>query len=205
MQTFKIHPNSAFTPLHNGVKLMSYSSDDMLNINTQATGLGYYLFSYGSNSLNQLKERVKNDKLSDQKAYIKGYTRIFAGKSNKWNGGVASLTKSNSDDIVKGSLVYLSDTELNKLDYFEGAHKNENPFSKIDNFYRREYITAFDSENNIINCVVYIKNNHNWVMFPSNEYLEAVKKNIMKYWTELDKSNELYIYDNNLILKGKYS
>lgn len=198
MQTFKIHPNSAFTPLHNGVTLMSYSSDDMLNINNHPIDTGYYLFSYGSNSLNQLKKRVKNNNIMGQKAYIKGYTRIFAGKSNKWNGGVASIMKSNINDILKGSLVYLSDNELKKLDIFEGANKNENPFSKIDNFYRREYITAFDSENNKINCIVYIKNNHNWVMYPSNEYLEAVKKNIMEYWDEL---NELYIYDHNLFLK----
>jgi|TARA_B110000483_G_scaffold234850_1_gene305523 gamma-glutamylcyclotransferase (GGCT)/AIG2-like uncharacterized protein YtfP len=202
MQTFKIHPNSAFTPLHNGIKLMSYSSDDMLNTTKHPIDTGYYLFSYGSNSLNQLKKRVKNNKLTGEKAYINGYTRIFAGKSNKWNGGVASIVKSNIDDTVKGSLVYLSDNELKRLDIFEGANKNENPFSKIDNFYRREYITVFDSENNKINCIVYIKNNHNWVMYPSNEYLEAVKKNIIEYWGEL---NELYIYDHNLYLRGKYS
>jgi len=83
MNTFKIHPNSAFTPLHNNVFLLNYASDDMLANNDNINEFGYYLFSYGSNSLNQLKKRVKNNKLKGQKAYIEGYSRIFAGKSNK--------------------------------------------------------------------------------------------------------------------------
>ena len=204
MNTFKIHPNSAFTPLHNNVFLLNYASDDMLANNDNINEFGYYLFSYGSNSLNQLKKRVKNNKLKGQKAYIEGYSRIFAGKSNKWNGGVATIIESEKSSIVKGSIVYLTESELVKLDSFEGANKNINPFSKINNLYRREYICANDENNNSINCITYIKNNTNWIKYPSNDYLEAIKNNLNEYWDELDDSNKLHIYDNNLTLIGKY-
>lgn len=205
MNTFKIHPNSAFTPLHNSIHLISYASDDMLNKNNSNVDMGNYLFSYGSNSLNQLKKRLKNNKLESKKAYVKGYTRIFAGNSTKWNGGVASIIKSNSNNIVKGNLVYLSEKEFCKLDTYEGSNKNINPFSKIDNLYRREYITVLDDNDNKINCITYMKNNSNWINYPSDEYLEAIKKNLIVHWSDLDESNEILVFDKNLMLRGKYS
>ena len=44
-------------------------------------------FCFGSNSVAQLKERCKNDKLVAEAATLPGYRRIFAGKSAKWGGG----------------------------------------------------------------------------------------------------------------------
>lgn len=205
MNKFKISPNSAFIPLYD-VRSLIYSSDDNLLFNNRPypTDIGHYLFWYGSNSLSQLKKRVENNNLTNKKAYLPGYIRIFAGYSKKWNGGTASILESSIDHYVKGSLVYLKESELKKLDKFEGANKNSNPFSKKDNIYRRCYVDVKDEKNNNIHCLVYIRNNHNWIEYPSNSYLEALKKNMKTYWNELDTSNQINIYDKDLELKGTF-
>ena len=128
--------------------------------------------------------------------------RIFSGHSNKWNGGTASIIDVNENYYVKGSIVELNDFDLNKLDKFEGANKDPNPYSRVNNIYRRKYVNVIDSNGNKIQSITYIKNNHNWMSYPSEEYLRAVKENIQEYWPELDDSNKLFIYNNNLMLKG---
>ena len=63
------------------------------------------LFSYGSNSITQIKNRINLlDNLSYEKGYIKDYVRIFAGKSLKWeNGGISSIY------FCKGKKVHASE------------------------------------------------------------------------------------------------
>jgi len=169
--------------------LNKYASDDMLISLHNNYEHKCYLFCYGSNSLQQIKKRVNNNTLISQKAYLPNYSLIFAGRSNKWNGGVASIINSDTDDIVKGSIVYLKESEFVKLDKFEGSTKNKNPFSKIDNLYRRQYIIVKDKDNNDIQCIAYIKNNQKWMEYPSNEYLEAIKSNLIQHWEEYSISS----------------
>ena len=128
--------------------------------------------------------------------------RIFSGHSNKWNGGTASIMSANESYFVKGLIVELNEYDLDKLDRFEGAHKGPNPYSKLNNIYRRKYINVKDSNGNEIQSIVYIKNNHNWISYPSDEYLNAIKENMGDYWPELDDDRKLFIYDNNLMLRG---
>ena len=65
--------------------------------------------------------------------------------------------------------------------------------------YRRCYVNVKDEKDNNIHCLVYIRNNHNWIEYPSDNYLEALKKNMKTYWNELDTSNQIHIYDNLLV------
>lgn len=204
MNKFKISSNSAFTKLYDSSEFLKYSSDDML-CNLESKEMGYFLFCYGSNSIDQIKKRLNIKKNIDvKKAYLPNHTRIFAGHSNKWNGGTASVIETDDDYYVKGTIIYLNERELKKLDKFEGANKNINPFSKIDNIYRRKYIKVKDSNDNFISCLIYVKNKEDWISYPSNEYLNAIKKNISEYWPELDASNQMYIYDKDLTLRGMY-
>lgn len=203
MNKFKVSKNTAFDRLYDPSFFIKYSSDDNLIIN-ESTDFGYYLFCYGSNSVNQLKKRLNKKNLDVKKAYLPNYVRIFSGHSNKWNGATSSIMEISEDYYVKGTLVFLKEEEFKKLDKFEGAHKNPNPFSKIDNIYRRKYVTVKDSNDNEIPCLTYIKNNHNWISYPSEEYLKAICNNMSEYWTELDDSNKLNIYDNKLMLRGTY-
>ena len=202
MNQFKVPPNSRINRLYDSSFFTKYSSDDNLINNYTQNQVSYYLFCYGSNSLNQLKKRLNKKILKSEKAYLPNYLRIFSGHSNKWNGGTASIIDANENYYVKGSIVELNDFDLNRLDKFEGANKDPNPYSRVNNIYRRKYVNVIDSNGNKIQSITYIKNNHNWMSYPSEEYLRAVKENIQEYWPELDDSNKLIIYNNNLMLKG---
>ena len=157
-----------------------------------------YLFCYGSNSLEQLKERVKNDNLEAFKAYLPGYVRIFAGYSKKWNGGVATLMKTQLNHGTKGSIVQLSEYELQKVDKFEGSLKDATPYGRVNNVYYRKHIKVKNEKNEEISCVVYLRNNTTWVETPSMSYLEAIKKNLLPFWFDLDENNKIIIYDEYL-------
>lgn len=202
MNKFKVPSNSGINRLYDLSFFTKYSSDDNLINNYTKNQVSHYLFCYGSNSLNQLKKRLNKKTLKSEKAYLPNYLRIFSGHSNKWNGGTASIIDANENYYVKGSIVELNDFDLNRLDKFEGANKDPNPYSRINNIYRRKYVNVIDSNGNKIQSITYIKNNHNWMSYPSEEYLRAVKENIQEYWPELDDSNKLFIYNNNLMLKG---
>jgi len=206
MNKFKLSSTKDVIELYDSSILNKYASDDML-ISKNNYEHKCYLFCYGSNSLQQIKKRVNNNKLISQKAYLPNYSLIFAGKSNKWNGGVASIIKIGTNDMVKGSIVYLTESEFVKLDKFEGSTKNKNPFSKMDNLYRRQYIIVKDKDNNDIQSIAYIKNNQKWMEYPSNEYLEAIKSNLIQHWDEYNissMSNKITIIDSEMEIKGIY-
>ena len=65
---------------------------------------GVLVFCFGSNGIEQLRERCKNPKLEAQKACLPGYSRIFAGTNARWNGAVASITEVEGYE-VRGSVV----------------------------------------------------------------------------------------------------
>jgi len=48
------------------------------------------LFNYGSNGVEQLRERTGAD-VTPYKAILKHHVRIFAGYDENWRGGVASI------------------------------------------------------------------------------------------------------------------
>lgn len=163
-----------------------------------------YLFCYGSNSVEQLKERVSNPYLEAKKAYLPGYIRIFAGYSKKWNGGVASLKKVNENYLTKGSIVLLNENELIKLDKFEGATKDATPFGRVNNIYYRKDLIVKDENHNDIKCIAYIKNDDQWLKEPSESYLNAIKKNVSPFWLDLDQEKKIIIYDHQVNKNGEF-
>jgi hypothetical protein len=128
-----------------------------------------YLFCYGSNSIEQIKERLNiNCDIQYFPAYINNYTRIFAGKSKKWdNGGVASIYPFNNCKVY-GIVIILNDIELQKLDEFEGGYKRKFLKGFIQN------LTLKKNKKELFQ--VYIKENILFKEFPSNNYLKAINK-----------------------------
>jgi hypothetical protein len=131
------------------------------------------LFSYGSNSLSQLKGRLQNYDLISYPAYVNGYKRIFCGYSNNWNGGVASLIKKR---FIKtyGIIVYLDKDELSKLDLFEINYTKEEIISNV----------MFDNIYIECKCFTYIANNNNWISLPSIQYLIAIKIMLEEHYSK---------------------
>ena len=146
-----------------------------------------YLFSYGSNNITQLSERIKRNILKTEiiPAYIEDYTRIFCFYSSKWNGSVASIYP-DKNKLVFGSLIMLNETDLYKLDKFETN-------------YKRKMVKVCDNYFNKINAHVYICNDIKFVKEPSIEYLNKIKKNIYESWKIKTNNIPIYIKTKNCI------
>lgn len=154
-----------------------------------------FLFSYGSNSIEQLKERLSTDRdLLYKKAYMKDYIRIFAGKSKKWNSCVASIYPK-KDKKVYGIAIEINEDEINKLNNFEGGYSLEIKKIMIDEGDKK------DKEE--IDCYVYIKKKNEFNLFPSESYLNAINKMLNN---RIHKKNRKImirvIKNNNLVLLG---
>lgn len=118
------------------------------------------LFCYGSNSIQQLKERLQiTDNLSFEKAYIKNYVRIFCGISNKWNGGVSSIYPLKGKNVY-GILVKIKMEDLEKLNHYEKGYHLE--------------VKDVNIKNNVIKSFVYVKNNMKFNKLPSDDYMIAI-------------------------------
>lgn len=128
-----------------------------------------YVFSYGSNNKKQLEKRLnKKIKQNPTPAYIENYTRIFCYYSSKWKGSVASIHYE-KNAITFGSMINLTERELKILDTYETN-------------YKRKILNVYDNNFNPYKAFVYICNDTNFVSYPSNEYLNAIYKNINETW-----------------------
>ena len=139
-----------------------------------------YLFSYGSNNITQLSERL-NKKIYTTDlipAYLDNYIRIFCFHSTKWNGSVASIYPK-KNKLVFGTVIFLTEKELIKLDRYETN-------------YKRKLIQVFDNNFNKITVHIYICNDTKFIKNPSKEYLNKIKKNIYESWKI--KINNIPIY-----------
>ena len=136
------------------------------------------VFSYGSNGLVQLRERLGNPGLTAKKAELPGSFLCFAGKSSKWNGAVATVVEA-AGSAVCGNTVLLSQSELEKLDRYEGTNQRH-PYAKIG-AYRRVDTTVVE-EGEPMPAVVFVKNDVKWDGPPSAAYLEACRVNVTAFW-----------------------
>ena len=120
------------------------------------------IFSYGSNSINQLRGRIGNPSLHAAPAYLYDWSRIFCYRAPRWgNGGVASLAPHDGARTL-GSLVQLDDHELHILDGFERG------------YIRQEVDVFLPNTNEIQRSNVYIATDPTWYEPPSEEYLTAI-------------------------------
>jgi hypothetical protein len=139
-----------------------------------------FLFSYGSNNTEQLGKRVGRKNIKCYPAYINNYTRIFAGHSKLWGGGVASIHKK-SNHRVYGNLVEMYDHELEALDKYESTYERV----KLKAVCQQEPVTTTEA-------YVYIRKDFTFVSVPSVKYLRAIRK-------MLDETNRPYRRANIII------
>ncbi len=138
----------------------------------------HLLFSYGSNSIKQLKSRLDlKDDVKYYNAYITDYIRIFAGISKKWGGGGVASIYPSKGAILYGIAVELTELQLNLLDTYESG-------------YERRIIKCV-VENEEYQCHVYIKKNNQFKSFPSDDYLRAI--NTMLNDRENNEDRKIFI------------
>lgn len=145
------------------------------NLNGSVGGSGdkspksHYVFSYGSNHIDQINKRTGSNLNKSQLGTLHGFVRIFAGKSSRWdNGGIAALFPLKNGK-TNGSIIKLTDNQLNLLDKYEGGYDRR--IEKIT-------IKTKNNKDKTISCFVYFKKNTTFINHPSKKYLSAIRTNL---------------------------
>jgi len=124
-----------------------------------------YYFAYGSNlSKRQILERCPESKPRFA-ATLHNYKLVFAGWSRKWRGGVASI-KASRGDRVRGAVYEITDTDLRRLDKYEGYPGN----------YNRLNVTVNNEDGDPVEAVTYIKAGQIEETQPSKEYVAIIQQ-----------------------------
>jgi len=127
------------------------------------------LFSYGSNHPAQLASRLGHD-VTTRGASLPGYERVFCGRSQRWDGGVASLR------VARGAVVYglvadVTKADLARLDVFEGV---------AGGHYARRAVRVVVAGRRRV-AVAYVALAQTYTP-PSTAYLRAVARTIGTHW-----------------------
>ena len=171
----------------------------------RASGGRLPCFCHGSNSVLQLRQRLRNPFLTAERARVRGFQRIFAGYSRKWGGGgVASLVEKKDAETL-GSIVYLTAAEFDHLDRFEGIPEGADPFGVDfeENRYRRQWVRVEDGEE--LFGIAYVRNNGLWRGFPSDAYLTACTRNVGQFWKVDLAATGLRVLDEDLCHQGTFA
>ena len=133
------------------------------------------LFSYGSNSIAQLKARIENPTIVAVPAKASEWQRIFCLRANPgWGGAAASLVR-DGHSVTFGSVVSVTNEELSKLDQFEcGYHKEELSIS----------MRVGDDWQPAV-AVAYIADHPLWTGYPSESYLTAIYVHLREQFSEV--------------------
>ena len=131
-------------------------------------------FAYGSNlDLPQMKRRCPSSKLIS-KGSLSGYRLTFNRFSSGWGGGVADVIQDQGSKVW-GLVFELSDTDLERLDRYEGYHKD------WTSLYER-WKTVIDTPNGQVSDVwVYTVVEKQKFVKPTPEYLQIIKDAAVKW------------------------
>jgi hypothetical protein len=131
-----------------------------------STPMSTLVFSYGSNSLAQLRGRVLNNELIGRPAIAIDWNRIFCLQTSHWGGSedfsaVASLHPSKGGRTL-GSVVELSSIEVERLNNYE-------------RFYTLTDINVCIGRSEIVEkACAYVANSPTYMCLPSEFYLTAI-------------------------------
>jgi len=124
-----------------------------------------YYFAYGPNlNRKQMLERCPDSKPRFF-ATLNNYKLVFVGWSRQWRGGVVSI-KSFRGERVLGAVYEISETDLRRLDKYEGYPTN----------YNRIKVTVFSEDGEAIEAITYIKSGQLEETLPAKEYLAVIQQ-----------------------------
>ena len=125
-------------------------------------------FAYGSNlDLLQMKRRCPSSK-SISKGSLPDYRLTFNRYSSGWNGGVADVIKDQGSEVW-GLVFELSDTDLKRLDGYEGCYKDQT------SLYERWKSIIDTPDGQVCNVWVYTVVEKQQFVQPTPEYLQIIK------------------------------
>lgn len=127
------------------------------------------LFSYGSNGVEQLAERLGHP-VETAPAYLRDYKRVFRGASRRWGGGGVAHLKKHRGGVVYGLVAIVTPADLDVLDRHEG----------VPTVYDRTQVTVHAPEAQP--AIAYVRVDGALFNPPSRAYLEACAKTVGAYW-----------------------
>ena len=136
-------------------------------------------FAYGSNlDLPQMKRRCPSSKLIS-KGSLSGYRLTFNRFSSGWGGGVADVIQE-QDSKVWGLIFEISDTDLERLDRYEGYNKDRNESLRgyhisNTNLYERWKAVIDTPNGQVCDVWVYTVVEKQKFVRPTPEYLQIIK------------------------------
>ena len=140
-------------------------------------------FCYGSNGIEQMRDRCRNPDLMARKARLTDSARVFGGWGKRWGGGAVASVAPVIGEEVKGSIVDLTAEELHLLDWFEGTKSREEPYAKDGcAYYRQDVVVLAGDPEEPVAAVLYIMANCMWQGPPTVLYLDACIRNLAPFW-----------------------
>jgi len=122
-------------------------------------------FAYAAN----LDKKLMKEHCPDSKplfpARLPNYRLVFVGFSRKFQGGVASIIRTQGSK-VPGAIYEISEADLRHLDITEGYPQE----------YNRINVTVFDEDGTAIEAITYIKKGREEEGKPSKEYAAMIYK-----------------------------
>jgi len=141
-------------------------------------------FGYGSNSVLQLRGRLDAPSLKGYPARVKGQRLAFAGPNMTWAlddeteaCGTATIVPQKKA-VALGTVVFLSEAQLNVLDWFEGV-----PYV----YQRNEFVAEVlqDGVWRTTTAIAYVRQSTEWYP-PSEAYCCAVMRNLRGSFPRLE-------------------
>lgn len=124
-----------------------------------------YYFAYSSNlSKKQMRERCPESK-PRLVAILPNYKLVFTDWSRQWRGGVATIKRFSGEKVI-GAIYEITDSDLRRLDKYEGYPQS----------YSRINVIVFDDNNEPIEAMTYIKAGQLKEAPPSKEYLAIIQQ-----------------------------
>ena len=160
-------------------------------------GTRFPVFCYGSNGIEQMRDRCRNDALIARSARLPGASRVFGGWSERWDGAVASVQPLANHE-VKGSVVDLDLSEIILLDHFEAP----NPYQPYNAdapgavYHRQDVVVLVEGEGGAevpVAALMYVKVDCAWRGPPSQRYLDACVRNVAQFW----EGSEIVVRDEH--------
>ena len=142
-------------------------------------------FAYGSNlDLAQMKIRCPSSELIS-KGSLSGYRLTFNRFSNGWGGGVADVIQ-DQDSKVWGLVFEISDSDLERLDRYEGYNKDRNESLRDyhisnTNLYERWKAVIDAPDGQVSDVWVYTVVKKQEFVQPTLEYLQIIKNAAVRW------------------------
>ena len=131
-------------------------------------------FAYGSNlDLLQMKRRCPSSELIS-KGSLPGYRLTFNRYSSGWGGGVADVVQDQGSEVW-GLIFELSDTDLKRLDRYEGCYKDQT------SLYERSKAVIDTPDGQVCDVWVYTVVEKQKFVQPTPEYLQIIKDAAVKW------------------------